>query len=281
MADKVISAEQKQAVELYVALAKARTAEEKEKILAGSQVDGSTKDRVVVLLKKTEAKPLFFGEAAIALGFTDKDRLDAALTAQAASKAAAASADLMLIAEKGKIEHPPFLKANWGNGAINKPSENPTVADGAIAAANVAQNIVMMVGDGKPELAKNETIQKGVVAAQLLAQGIAGKIPLSADEVKALQDKAKEALTLAATETRMGPKAKEDARDLLPEYIEARFAEIQSGADQRIAVQRAAQAEKGAGAAAVGAPSEVDAPTTPVQGEARKDSGRNVPGGGM
>lgn len=111
----------------------------------------------------------FAGEIAVKHNLVNVETLNRQLLEQAAEKAAAAEADIMTITNSGKQDAPKFLKANWGNNGVNKAAEKPTLVDGATAAANIAQNMVMLAND-KPDVARELIV--AVAAARKLADGL-------------------------------------------------------------------------------------------------------------
>ncbi|MES2983932.1 MAG: hypothetical protein V4735_01945 [Pseudomonadota bacterium] len=127
----------------------------------------------------------FAGEIAIADGFITRDILDAALLTQAALKTEAAVADITTIInlQPGTlIAVPAWLRANWGNNGVNPAASSPSRADGAAAAANIAQNLVMIAAS-TPDKTALPGLQQGIVAAANLARGIANgnsaQVPLA------------------------------------------------------------------------------------------------------
>jgi hypothetical protein len=107
------------------------------------------------------------------------EEVDKSLSEQVTQKAEAAVLDLQRLAKTGAPEEEPiyWLKANWGNSGINMAAENPTRAEGVAAAANIAQNMVMLVVqlsktdvDAARELATK--LKPAVSAAANLARGI-------------------------------------------------------------------------------------------------------------
>jgi len=101
---------------------------------------------------KSSGKTAFAGEVGVELGFYDKATLDQCLTEQAALKAEAAVKDIQTISMHGKQSAPTWLQANWGNNGVNPSSPQATLAEGASAAANMAQNMVM-IANQHPEIA--------------------------------------------------------------------------------------------------------------------------------
>ncbi len=111
----------------------------------------------------------FAGEAGVRLGYYDTATLTKYLLEQTTRKAEAAVKDMQTIINCGTQATPSWLVANWGNNGVNPAAANPTIADGVAAAANIAQNIVM-ISNIYPPLAK--TAQEAVVAAANIARGI-------------------------------------------------------------------------------------------------------------
>jgi hypothetical protein len=149
---------------------------------------------------------------------------------QVTRKAEAAVDDIQTIAESGKQPAPPWLKANWGNNGVNHASDNSTIVDGVAAAANIAQNLVMLANE-KPELAKE--LKSSVSAAANLARGIMDgdsfRVPLAtkgSEWVKEVEQSLREGVQKSDTELsdNWGGQIIN-----LDEFISERFKEIQRG----------------------------------------------------
>ena len=125
-----------------------------------------------VLTEIAQGTPGAAGDIAIANGFITKEKLDAALGAQAMKKAEAAITDIKNIQTSGTLAAPSWLKANWGNTGVN-PTTLPTRADGVSAAANIAQNLVMLANANPSNPQLMQTLFEGVIASAYLANGIA------------------------------------------------------------------------------------------------------------
>lgn len=131
-----------------------------------------------VLQEIKTGKAGFAGEVAVADGFITRNQLDTALADQAARKAEAALVDIQTISamyenKLGAIAAPAWLRANWGNNGVNPTSAAPTRIDGAAAAANAAQNLVMVAfSDASKNPALLPTLREGVLAASNLTRGI-------------------------------------------------------------------------------------------------------------
>ena len=198
-----------------------------DQLVASHLITAEQKTQVIDAIKANEKG--FAGEIAVKKGFLSQSALDAALVDQSALKADAATKDLQLIADAG-VTQPvkPFLKANWGNNGVNPASQNPTPVDGASAAANIAQNIVMLANE-HPALAKNEKIKEAVAAGAALAKGIAGKAPLDHASLKALQDKLIGGLSEAVTASGATLKDKGGQEIKIDDFIRERSKEISAG----------------------------------------------------
>jgi hypothetical protein len=131
-----------------------------------------------VLQEIKTGKTGFAGEIAVADGFITPQQLQEALTDQASRKAEAALGDIQSITDMytnqlGAIAAPAWLRANWGNNGVNPASKSPTRVDGATAAANAAQNLVMLAyATNSKDPALLATLREGVLAAANLTRGI-------------------------------------------------------------------------------------------------------------
>ncbi len=112
------------------------------------------------------------GEFAVGAGLITVEVLHETLREQATQKALAAAKDIKTIVTSGTQEIPSWLKVNIGNGFVTTPAAvKATPIEGAAAAANIAQNIVVMANHA-PKMAKELT--KSVEAASALATYLAG-----------------------------------------------------------------------------------------------------------
>ena len=174
---------------------------------------------------------LFAGQAAVKAGFTTQEVLDGTLLEQAEQKAAAALKDFQTIAQAGG-QDPGELKACWGNNGVNPAAANPSLADGASAAANIAQNIVLLA-NYKPELSQNAAVKEAVEAASALTQFLAGKMPLGKTEAKELSQKLLSGLGEATKglvlKDCLGQPVEAQA------FIDARGKELEGGIERRFA----------------------------------------------
>lgn len=112
----------------------------------------------------------FAGEMAVADGFITPAQLNATLAKQSMMKAEAAASDIQSIKDYGSLPAPTYLRVNWGNNGVNPAAATPNRTDGISAAANAAQNLVM-IANANPALAPQ--LFNGVIAAASLANGIA------------------------------------------------------------------------------------------------------------
>ena len=135
--------------------------------------DGALKpeQKAQVLDQIKQGRTGFAGEIAVADGFVTKAQVDEALADQAMAKVLKAQCDLENIVQFGTIPAPVWLKANWGNNGVNPSAPAPTKIDGICAAANIAQNLVMLA-NANPDLGRNQVIEDGIRAASRLATGI-------------------------------------------------------------------------------------------------------------
>ena len=137
-------------------------------LVADKQLTPEQQAHVLDQLK--QGRKGFAAEIAVADGFVTQQQAETALGRQAMMKAEAAVTDIQNIKDHGALGHPAFLKANWGNNGVNPAATHPTRTDGVSAAANAAQNLVMLA-NANPALAP--VLFDGVIAAASLANGIA------------------------------------------------------------------------------------------------------------
>lgn len=168
----------------------------------------------------------FAAQMAVEDGLITPAQADTALGQQAMLKAAAAAQDIQNIKDYGTLPAAPFLKANWGNNGVNPAAAAPTRTDGVSAAANAAQNLVM-IANANPALAPQ--LFNGVIAAASLANGIAlgdSAVTPLAKMSAAWQQTMNDALSAAAAAS---PQAMVDANGKpinVQDFIAARGAEI-------------------------------------------------------
>src|SRR5579885_3170195 len=164
---------------------------------------GVPKDDQPAVLSYACQHGVFAGKAALQLQdkTISQEQLQDALMTQALARAEAAANDFAVIMQARQTQDAPeWLQANWGNRGVNPAALNPTLADGAVAAANFAQNITLLANQN-PALAANPTIRDGVTASAQLARGIAGKEPLSDAGAKMLMSAAGEGLKEAVRQS--------------------------------------------------------------------------------
>jgi hypothetical protein len=196
---------------------------------------------------KKERTKAFAGEIGIRLGFYDKPTLDKHLIEQTTLKAEAAVADIQEIGQSGKQSVPTWLKANWGNNGVNPAPEEPTIADGVSAAANVGQNIVMIVND-KPEVASSLTSEVSAVSAVSalanLARGIAdgssNRVPLATKSHEWIET-AKDGLRQVIEKTGYKPTDRNGTEINLEDFISERFKEVEKGVELSLGKDRGGQ----------------------------------------
>ena len=194
----------------------------------------TAEQKAVVLESIKTGRSGFAGDIAVADGFVNKAQVDAALMEQAALKAGAAAIDIQNIKDHGALPHPAWLKSNWGNNGVTPAATHPTRTDGIAAAANAAQNLVM-IANANPALAPQ--IFNGVIAGASLANGIAsGDSPVTpiAKMGDVWRKTMNDALTAAAA---TNPAAMVDANGKpidIHQYIAARDAEITAAIAQTL-----------------------------------------------
>ena len=204
-----------------------------------------TDDQQSVVLKdledaKNQGKRLFAGEAVVQRGFCTQEILDEYLIKQTALKSQAAVSDIKNIADNGKQEHPPFLKANWGNNGVNPAQKSPTIAAGVSAAANIAQNIVLLANE-KPEIAKDliKSIEASARLADALLEGKCSTI--DKDKLKDLIDDVESGLRLAVNRTDHVAKDINGTPISLKDFIDQRLTEVTEAFALSINKERAAE----------------------------------------
>lgn len=180
---------------------------------------------------KEQGKTAFAGEMGIGLGFYDQNTLNETLKEQTVRKAEAAVEDIQEISKSGKQEAPVWLKANWGNNGVNPAPQEPTIADGVSAAANIAQNITMIANE-KPEIAK-ELIQ-AVSASANLARGIAdgstSRVPLDKKSQEWIKE-SKQGLIDAIEKSGHKPTDRNGEAIKIEKFISERFKEVEKGVE--------------------------------------------------
>ena len=176
----------------------------------------------------------FAGDIAVADGFVSAELRDAALITQTLAKTEAAVVDIQRIRDYGAAPAPAWLKSNWGNNGVNPPANPATQADGISAAANCAQNLVM-IANHIPQLAP--AMLAGVVAAANLARGIAygnsAQVPL-AQKASEWQKTMQNSLILAQ-QSGVAPMDANGAPVAMQDFINARHSEIQQAVAQVLA----------------------------------------------
>jgi hypothetical protein len=198
------------------------------------------KSQQVKTALKDAPKGAFAGEIAVQKGFVTSEELQTVLIDQTVMKAEAAANDIAAIANTGEAgKAPAWLKANWGNNGVNKASENPSIADGVSAAANVAQNIVMLA-NAKPELAAE--LKPAVEAASNLAKGIAGKGPLNEEQAAEWSKMVQAGVKQAIEKSGVAPMDGKGQPIQLEDFIRERSKETDAAVEKRLEVNKQAQA---------------------------------------
>jgi hypothetical protein len=117
----------------------------------------------------------FAGEYGLDRGYYSRETLDAALNEQASRRAEAAVKDLQHLFAHGKSELPYYLQPQWGNNGVSRLSGEATLADGMSAAANMAQNIVLLLNQpevGQLTQSDQKLVADAVSAAANLVRGM-------------------------------------------------------------------------------------------------------------
>ncbi len=131
----------------------------------------TTEQQTHVLDQIKQGRTGFAADIAVADGFITKAQAEQALSEQLRRKALAITADFAVIKSLGAMPTPAWLKPNWGNNGVNPVAEQPTRTDGASAAINIAQNLLLLVNEN-PALAQTADVEEGIRAALRLAGGI-------------------------------------------------------------------------------------------------------------
>jgi hypothetical protein len=186
------------------------------------------------LVKEARAKGIFIGKLAIEKNYINNDELNEILNEQAILKSEAAVQDINSLNDNIKLDVGSKIP-HWGNNGVNEKIINPNRTDGASAAANVAE-IILLLANQKLD---NNTLNliEGVQAAHNLTVGIisgSAKIPsFKEDNAKWME---------AANNTLRGiAKVNNIDESIVNQYIENRFYEIRKG------VNLALQLEHGKG----------------------------------
>ena len=203
-----------------------------------------------VLAEMKSGRVGFAGELAVANGFITDNQLEHGLADQAVLKAEAAVSDIqaiVAITEKGSgaIAALPELKANWGNNGVNPSNPNTSCTYGAAAAANNAQNLVMMAfSDVSHNPALIAQMRDGVIAAANLTRGIvlgdSAVVPLSkmATQWRDTMNNALRAAASANPQLMMDDQGKPVD---INTFITARDAEIATAVQQALATGKGCQ----------------------------------------
>ncbi len=213
--------------------------------ILAAQGDITAEQHTKILADIKGGRKGFAAQMAVEDGFTTAEKADAALAQQGMMKAEAAVSDIQNIKDYGSFTAPAFLKANWGNNGVNPAAAAPTRTDGISAAANAAQNLVMLA-NANPALAPQ--LFNGVIAAASLANGIAnGDSPVTpiAKMSAAWQQTMNDALVAAAAAS---PQAMVDANGKpinVQDFIAARGAEISAAVAETL--RNPPQQDKGTG----------------------------------
>lgn len=178
--------------------------------------------------KKAKEERKVVGIIGVELGYYDQEELYKKLSVQSALKAEAAVKDINTIADSGTQTAESWLKANWGNNGVNNVDNNALIESGASAAANIAQNLVMLA-NGKPEIAGSLKLAVSACAnlARGIAEGTSDKVPLKTHSENWIET-AKEGLRKAVKETGC------IENEVLEKFITARFNEVNAGVQASI-----------------------------------------------
>ena len=175
-----------------------------------------------------------------------KEHIDNVLREQAAQKSYAAVADIDTIVAKGHQDIPAWLKVNLGNNGVNPAANQPTLVDGASAAANIAQNIIIYANSA-PQLAPQ--LVNAVRSAAALSLYLSGAYPetVPATALQQWQQEANDGLRLVAAHFESTEKLRDavlhssaaDAQKApgtqqVEAYLEQRNAEIASAIGQAL-----------------------------------------------
>lgn len=220
-----------------------------------------TADQKKLILDKSKTDPANrpVGKIAVEDFGVAQDTVDTALLDQTRRKADAASADLAALQDGKSLSAPNWLQASWGNNGVAPASKQPGEMPAVSAAANMSQNILVMVKD-HPELAKDDTVKRAVAAAQGISEGFKNGT-ISAEEAQGLADTLGKGLKYVADKTGTVAKDKAGNEVSVDEYIKNRTQEITEGASA-VVLQREQDAKKAAQLEVLGAPLAATEPET-------------------
>lgn len=194
---------------------------------------GLSSEQIDTVNAAAKERKIFAGQAAVEIGVINQERLDRGLMEQVVRKANAAGEDFATISNSGKQQAPAWLKTNWGNNGVNAAIASPSMVDGAIAAANIAQNITMLANEN-PAIAQSPEVQGGIGAASNLALGIAGHISMTADDLRNWQAQATTGLREAVRQAGVALNDEKGSPINIEDFITARFQEIEKGGQLKL-----------------------------------------------
>lgn len=212
-----------------------------QQLVDNGAMTAALQEQVLKARGAPENKGLGVGQIAMKMDFIKDKQFNAALLSQAINRGKRLEDDLAAIAAAGHgLNHK--TKPHWGNNEVLKAGAGAGLPAGAVAAANVGQNIVLMVNDNNPELASDETIREGVAASAQLTRFISGtgEQGLNREEATALRDKAMEALRKATKGKDGKPIPLTDLQGNtvnVEDYIRERQSEIYAGIEARLQQQ--------------------------------------------
>lgn len=197
----------------------------------------SAQQQTAVLTSIQQGQPGYAGEIAIEKGFISREQFEKALLAQSASKAEAAIIDISQMAQGIPLAAPAWLRSNWGNNGVNPAAASPSRADGAAAAANIAQNLTLLAGASQDPRLASILIEGAVAAVNLtrgITQGNSARVPLASmnEEWRTTVNAALTAAAQAAPQTIVDSKGTPID---INQFIAARHAEINAGVTQALA----------------------------------------------
>ncbi len=210
-------------------------------------ISSASQEKVVNALRvKPEAgKARFAGDLLVEMGILNEKTGEPVTSAivkdclrqQSMKKIDAALKDMQQIVAGEKLEVPAWLKPNWGNNGLNAPASDITKEDGLSAAANMAQNLVLLV-NRQPAVAKDA--QTIVLALANLARGIEQGDSPRVPVLKKGEEWLSEAKKFEALVTKTGAALSDNAGNAVDvkQFAQARFKEVTSALELTLGSQK-------------------------------------------
>ncbi|MDX2074328.1 MAG: hypothetical protein SFX19_08215 [Alphaproteobacteria bacterium] len=149
-----------------------------------------------MIVAHAEKNEVSSAAAAVELGLIAASEVPFQLKNQSLERAAAAVEDIRTIIKSGMQEQPNWLDVHFSNSRSHQEGKETTTTDGAVAVANIAQNIVLLANH-HPEWA--EELEEAVIDAYTLVRGLGdlqSASNLSKEKRKQLWERVVQALRL-------------------------------------------------------------------------------------